>query len=130
MAEENSPVCVVKVESVACQQSCQGSAVEGNQSAAPTSTDEISTSEQQVTVKQETPEDEQWDASACCLDSIKVEDFTLDCMSAVQSKMSEWEPEVPDTLSQDSNTQVSCSMLVQGKRKYSERRKRKRYLHL
>ncbi|KAG7223771.1 hypothetical protein INR49_026453 [Caranx melampygus] len=111
VTEEVSRVCVVKVESI--HQSCQEeSSVQGHHSAAPTTTDERSTSEQ-VIVKQETPEDEQWDASACCLDSIKVEDFSLDCMSAIQSKMSEWEPELPGTQSQDSNIQVSCTRLVQ-----------------
>lgn len=110
VTEEISRVCVVKVESIHHQSCEEESSVH---SAAPASSDERSTSEQ-VTVKQERPEDEQWDASACCLDSIKVEDFSLDCMSAVQSRMSEWEPE--DTQSQDSNTQVSCIRLVQGKR--------------
>lgn len=71
---------------------------------------------EQVTVKQEKPEEET-DGSACCLDSIKVEDFSPECMLAVQSKMlEEWKPEVPDIHSQDSITPLSCSGLAQGKK--------------
>ncbi|XP_071360396.1 uncharacterized protein [Trachinotus anak] len=108
---EISRVCVVKIESI--HQLCEQSAAQGHHSVPLPSTDENSTLDQ-VTVKQEKPEDEERDASACCIDSIKVEDFSLECMSAVQSKMmEEWEPEVPDAQSQDSNTQLSCTRLAQ-----------------
>ncbi|XP_022611231.1 zinc finger protein 454-like [Seriola dumerili] len=109
VTKEISRVCVVKLENI--NQPCQDSTAQGHQSAPLPNTE--STLEQ-VTVKQEMPEDEERDASAWCLDSIKVEDYSLDCMSAVQSKMlEEWETEVLDTRSQDSNTQLSSTSLVQ-----------------
>ncbi|XP_028263187.1 zinc finger protein 287-like [Parambassis ranga] len=64
---------------------------------------------EQVAVKQERLEDEEeveMDGSSCCLDSIKMEDFSFERMSVVQSKMLEdWKPDVLDIQSQDSNTQ-------------------------
>lgn len=69
----------------------------------------------QVTVKQEKPEEETH-GSSCCLDSFKVEDFSLECISGVQSKMlEEWKPEVQNIQSQDSNSQLSSAGLDQGK---------------
>lgn len=68
-----------------------------------------------VTVKQEKPEEETH-GSSCCLDSFKVEDFSLECISGVQSKMlEEWKPEVQNIQSQDSNSQLSSAGLDQGK---------------
>ncbi|XP_069576651.1 zinc finger protein 79-like [Brachyistius frenatus] len=70
--------------------------------------DSMSTSEQ-VTVKKENPDeenpdeenpDEESDGSSCSLDLIKMEDFSLQCLSAAQSQMLEdWKPEVPDQVS-------------------------------
>ncbi|XP_074521585.1 uncharacterized protein LOC141787195 [Halichoeres trimaculatus] len=58
---------------------------------------------EQIRIKQETSEEER-DGSSCILDSIKVEDFSPECMSVVQSKMlEEWKPEVPHNQSEDSD---------------------------
>lgn len=117
VTEEISRGCVVKVESI--NQPRQDSTAQDHH-LAPLSNTDKSTLEQ-VTVKQEKPEEEERDGSACCLDSIKVEDFSLECMSAVQSKMlEEWEPEVPDTQSQDPNTPLSCTRPAQGKKEQRE----------
>lgn len=68
----------------------------------------------QFTVKQEEPDE--GDDSACCLDSIKVEDFSPECMTAVQSKvLEEWKPEMLDIQCQDSNASLSCTRLAEGK---------------
>ncbi|XP_040041807.2 uncharacterized protein LOC120824796 isoform X1 [Gasterosteus aculeatus] len=66
----------------------------------------------QFTVKQEEPDE--GDDSACCLDSIKVEDFSPECMTAVQSKvLEEWKPEMLDIQCQDSNASLSCTRLAE-----------------
>ena len=105
-------MCVVRVESM--NQPCAGLAAQDRDLPPPPSGDDQTTLEK-ITVKQEKPEEER-DGSACCLDSIKVEDFGPECMLAVQSKMlEEWKPEVLDIQNQDSNTPLSCSGLSQGK---------------
>ncbi|XP_040000877.1 zinc finger protein 263 [Xiphias gladius] len=113
VTKEDSCLCAVKVEIT--NQQCQDSKAPDQHLAPLPSTDDKSTLET-VTVKQEKPvEEEERDGSVCCLDSIKVEDFSLDCMSAVQSKMLEgWEPEVSNAQSQDPNTPLSCTSLAQG----------------
>lgn len=109
VSEETSRVCVVRVENI--NQPCR------DRDSPPLPSGDDKPALLQVTVKQERPEEER-DGSACCLDSIKVEDFSPDCMSAVQSKMlEEWKPEVLDIQSQDSNTPLSCTGLAQGKKK-------------
>lgn len=119
-SEELSRVCVVRVESI--HQPCRNLAAQGRDSPQLPIADDGSTS-QQVTVKEERPEEGR-DGSACCLDSIKVEDFSSECMSVVQSKMlEEWKPEVLDIQSQDSNTPLSCAGLAQGKKGHNERLK-------
>ncbi|KAM9314798.1 uncharacterized protein KZ484_024474 [Pholidichthys leucotaenia] len=68
---------------------------------------------QDVAVKQEVSEEER-NGPSCCLDAIKVEDFSLDCMSETQSEMlEEWNSEVPDGPSQDSDTLLSSGGLDQ-----------------
>lgn len=70
---------------------------------------------EKVTVKQEKG-DEKTDGSVCCLDSIKIEDFSPERMLEVQSKMlEEWKPEV-DIQIQDSATLRSCTGQAQGKK--------------
>lgn len=116
-SEENSIVCVVRVESI--NQPCRDLAGQERHSPPPPSEDEEFTSKQ-VTVKQERQEEEE-DDLACCLDSIKVEDFSPECMSAAQSKMlEEWKPEVLDIQSQDSSGPLSCTRLAQGKMENNE----------
>lgn len=108
-----SRVCVVRVESI--NPPCLDQAAQDRDSPPLPSGDDKSTFEH-VLVKQEKPEEEGVD-SACGLDSIKMEDFSPECMSAVQSKMlDEWKPEVLDIQSQDSNAPLSCSRLAQGKK--------------
>ncbi|XP_039669704.1 zinc finger protein 135 [Perca fluviatilis] len=113
--KEISRVCMVSVESI--NPPCLGLAVQDRDSPPLPSGDDKSTFGH-VMVKQEKPEEE-GDDSACCLDSLKMEDFSPEdfspeCMSAVQSKMlDEWKPEVLDIQSQDSNAPLSCSRLAQ-----------------
>ncbi|XP_030594525.1 zinc finger protein 287-like [Archocentrus centrarchus] len=106
VTEEISQVCMVKIESMnpVCQD--QGA----QQCISPPLPSILGKSTlEQVTVKQERPEEETH-GSSCCLDSFKMEDFSLECMSGVQSKMlEEWKPEVPNIQSQDSNTQLSST---------------------
>ncbi|KAK9539774.1 hypothetical protein VZT92_002274 [Zoarces viviparus] len=67
-------------------------------------------------VKQEKPEEEEeeGDSLAGCLDLMKVEDFSPECMTAVQSKVLEdWKPEVLDIQCQDSTASLSCTRLAQ-----------------
>lgn len=113
VSEEMSRVCVVRIESIN-HKTCRDLAAQDRGSPPLPSGDDAFTLEQ-VTVKQEKPEEER-DGSVCCLDSIKVEDFSPECMSAAQSKMlEEWKPEELDIQSQDSNTPLSCIGLAQGK---------------
>ncbi|KAM9363621.1 uncharacterized protein ABDE67_018239 [Symphorus nematophorus] len=110
VSEEMSRVCVVRVESI--NQPCEDLPAKDRNSPPPPSGDDQTILEK-VTVKQEKPEEER-DGSACCLDSIKVEDFGPACMLAVQPNMlGEWKPEVLDIQNQDSNTPLSCSGLPQ-----------------
>lgn len=129
VTKEDSCLCAVKVEIT--NQQCQDSKAPDQHLAPLPSTDDKSTLET-VTVKQEKPvEEEERDGSVCCLDSIKVEDFSLDCMSAVQSKMLEgWEPEVSNAQSQDPNTPLSCTSLAQGKEQHSVCLKQSRNVRL
>lgn len=70
---------------------------------------------EQVSVKQE-KSGEETDGSACCLDSVKVEDLSPGCMLAVESKMlEEWKPEELDIHSQDSITDQFCTGPAPGK---------------
>ncbi|XP_035515714.1 zinc finger protein with KRAB and SCAN domains 3-like [Morone saxatilis] len=107
VSEEMSRVCVMMVENI--DQPCRDLAAQARDSPLlPCGDDSL----EQVTVKQEKPEEDR-NGSACCLDSIKVEDFSPECMSAVQSKMlEEWKPELLDILSQDSNSPLSSTMLA------------------
>lgn len=108
--EEIPNVCVVKVESI--NQQGQDQAAQHHHSSPPP-TNDVSTG--QVIVKTEKPEEER-DDSACCLDSVKVEEFRLECMSAVQSTiLEEWNSEVQDISQQYPNNQSSCSRLDKGK---------------
>ncbi|XP_023131042.2 zinc finger protein 184-like isoform X2 [Amphiprion ocellaris] len=108
VTEGISHICAVKLESM--NPTCQEPGVHNCNSPPLPSINSKSTLEQ-VTVKQENSEDER-NGSSCCLDSIKVEDFSLECISAVQSKMlEEWNPEVLDI--QDPNTQLSNTGLEQ-----------------
>ncbi|XP_037616973.1 zinc finger protein 79 [Sebastes umbrosus] len=91
VSEGISRMCVVRVERI--NQPCQQLAAQDRNSPPLPST-----------VKQEEED------SACYLDSIKVEDFSPDCMSAVQSKMlEEWKPEALDMQIQDSDAALSCT---------------------
>lgn len=108
VSEEMSHVCVVKVESL--KQPCRDPAA-GDTATPPSGEDR--TASEQVTVKHERPEEER-DGSACRLDSIKVEDFSPECMLAVQSKMlEEWTPEGLDMENHDSDISLSCTGLAQ-----------------
>lgn len=70
---------------------------------------------EQVSVKQE-KSGEVTDGSACCLDSIKVEDLSPECILAVESQMlEEWKPEVLDIPSQDPITDQFCTGPALGK---------------
>ncbi|XP_029000792.1 zinc finger and BTB domain-containing protein 49 [Betta splendens] len=104
--QDISSVCDVKVENIS--QQCQDTAAQVHHSPPLLSPDSKSTTEY-VTVKQEKPEEEE-----VCLDSIKVEDFTLDCMSIAQAKILEqWKPNVPSTQRHDPHSDMSCARLVQ-----------------
>lgn len=110
-------MCVVRVESI--NQTRRDVAAQDRHSP-PLPSGDDTLALKQVTVKQEKPEEER-DGPACCLDSIKVEDFSPECMSAAQSKMlEEWKPEELDIQSQDSNTPLSCTGLAQGKEENNE----------
>ncbi|XP_013119900.1 zinc finger protein 184 isoform X2 [Oreochromis niloticus] len=113
VTEEISHVCMVKIERmnpVCPNQGAQDGISPPLSSILGKSIQEPVT---QVTVKQEKPEEETH-GSSCCLDSFKVEDFSLECISGVQSKMlEEWKPEVPNIQSQDSNSQLSSAGLDQ-----------------
>uniref|UniRef100_A0A3Q1GBF4 Zinc finger protein 287-like n=1 Tax=Acanthochromis polyacanthus TaxID=80966 RepID=A0A3Q1GBF4_9TELE len=105
VTEDISHVCAVKLESM--NPTCEEPGVH-NCDSPPLPSINKSTLEQ-VTIKQENAEDDR-NGSSCCLDSIKVEDFSLECMSAVQSKMlEEWNPEVLDI--PDPNAQLSTAGL-------------------
>nr|XP_019934285.1 PREDICTED: zinc finger and SCAN domain-containing protein 2-like isoform X1 [Paralichthys olivaceus] len=97
VTEAISCVSVVKAESI--KQPCQDSTAHH---VAPLPSNDAMSTLEQITVKQEKPEEEEEDRDSlvCCLDSIKVEDFSLESVS-------EWEQEVLDTPSQDPNTQLS-----------------------
>ena len=92
-------VSVVKAESV--KQPCQETTAHH---VAPLPSSDAMSPLDQITVKQEKPEEEEEDGDSlgCCLDSIKVEDFSLESVSA-------WEQEVLDTPSQDLNPQLPCT---------------------
>lgn len=96
VTEEISRECVVKVETG--KQPCQDSTAQ-DCNVAPLPGNGAKSTLEQVTVKQEMPEEEESDGSACFLDSIKVEEFSLESVL-------EWETDVPDTLSQDPNTRL------------------------
>ncbi|TMS23134.1 Krueppel-like protein 1 [Larimichthys crocea] len=110
VSEEMSQVCVVRIESL---NQPRRDLVAQDCDTPPLPSRDDKTTLEQVTVKQEKPEEER-DGSVCCLDAIKVEDFTSECMLAVQSKMlEEWKPEGLDAQNQDANTSVSCTGLAQ-----------------
>ncbi|KAM7418777.1 hypothetical protein PAMA_016079 [Pampus argenteus] len=102
---KSSPQCALKVENV--NQPCQDLTAQHHHPPPLPNSDEFTT--EQVTVKQEKSEEEMTGGSACCLDSIKVEDFSPECMSAVQSTIQyeEWKPE------EDSSTTLSCTGMAQ-----------------
>ncbi|XP_041837924.1 zinc finger and SCAN domain-containing protein 5A-like [Melanotaenia boesemani] len=75
------------------------------QDSAPSHTADSKSTLEQVTVKQEEPEEE-IGATSCCLDFMKVEDLSLEGM--------QWIPEMPDIQSQDPEAQlISSSRLGQ-----------------
>ncbi|XP_054460957.1 zinc finger protein 11 isoform X2 [Anoplopoma fimbria] len=111
VSEEISRLCEVRVESV--HQPCAELAAQDHNSQPLPSVDGESTLKQFI-IKQEKPEEEEGDDSACCLDSIKVEDFSPECMTAAQSKvLEEWKPEVLDIQCRDATASLSCSRLAQ-----------------
>ncbi|XP_036966439.1 zinc finger and SCAN domain-containing protein 12-like [Acanthopagrus latus] len=110
VSEAMSRVCVVRVESM--NQPCRELTAQ-DRSSPPLPSSDDETTLGQVTVKQEKPEEET-DGSACCLESIKVEDFSPECMLAVHSKMmEEWKQDVLDSQEQDSDSPLSCTGLPQ-----------------
>lgn len=112
VTDKMSHACAVKVEST--NQPCRVAAQDRDMSPPPSGGDEATS--EQVTVKQEKPEEEM-DGSACCSVSVKVEDFSPECMLAAQSKMlEEWKPEGLHIQNRDSNARVSCTRLAQGKK--------------
>ncbi|KAM8878336.1 uncharacterized protein AB9W97_014231 [Spinachia spinachia] len=65
-------------------------------------------------LKQFIVKQEKGDDSACCLDSIKVEDFSAESMAAAESKVLEgWKSEMLDIQCQDSNASLSCIRLAE-----------------
>ncbi|XP_060943470.1 zinc finger and SCAN domain-containing protein 2-like [Limanda limanda] len=94
-----SHVSLVKAESV--KQPCQETTAHH---VAPLPSSDAMSPLEQITVKQEKHEEEEEDRDSldCCLDSIKVEDFSLESVS-------EWEQEVLDPPSQDLKPQLSCT---------------------
>ncbi|XP_030002416.1 gastrula zinc finger protein 5-1 [Sphaeramia orbicularis] len=109
VSEESSSSCMVKVENI--NQRRQTAAIQDHKF--PPLSNSKSASEH-VKVKEEKPED-MINGSTCLLDSIKVEDLSSECISAVQTEMlQEWRPEVPDFQSQDQNIPRSCISLTQG----------------
>ncbi|KAK5866289.1 hypothetical protein PBY51_020491 [Eleginops maclovinus] len=99
---------LVRVESI--NQPCREQAAQG--SPLLPSVDEESTLNN-MTIKQEILEEGE-DDSGFCLDSIKVEDFSLDFMSPIQAEMLvECKPEVLDVQIQESNAPLSCARLAQ-----------------
>lgn len=99
--EEMSWVCDVGVESMTQPQ--LDLPVSHRESTFHPSEEEKSSLEQ-VTVKQEKPEEET-DGATRCLDSLKMEDLSTDCTLAVQSQiLEEWKPEVASSETQDSKT--------------------------
>ncbi|XP_070841677.1 uncharacterized protein [Chaetodon trifascialis] len=109
VSDKMSHACAVKVEST--NPPCRVAAQDHSMPPPPSGDDK--TASEQVTVKQEKPEEGR-DGSACCSVSIKVEDFSSECMLAAQSKMlEEWKPEVLDIQNQDSNTHASRTGLSQ-----------------
>lgn len=80
--------------------------------------EEEQSSVEQVTVKQEKPEEET-DGSTHCLDSLKMEDLSANCSLAVQSQMlEEWKPEVAGSETQDSETPLFHTAKGRGKKEY------------
>lgn len=117
VSEAMSRVCVVRVESM--NQPCRELTAQ-DRSSPPLPSSDDETTLGQVTVKQEKPEEET-DGSACCLESIKVEDFSPECMLAVHSKMmEEWKQDVLDSQEQDSDSPLSCTGLPQGEKRNNE----------
>ncbi|XP_047434961.1 zinc finger protein 287-like [Mugil cephalus] len=103
ITEEISHACVVKVEGMNPLYQDLGDEECGSPQLP--NTDAKSTLER-VTVKQEKSEEES-NVSSCCLES-KVEDFSLECVSAVQFKMlEEWKTEEADVQSPDPSAQLS-----------------------
>ncbi|XP_061625555.1 zinc finger protein 271-like [Phyllopteryx taeniolatus] len=96
--EEQSrvPVCVVKIESI--DQPCQDH--RHQQTPTPPCFDDKLTVTQMI-LKEEDREVES-NAPACSWDSMKVEDLSPECMSAIQSTLlDEWNPRVEDIHDQD-----------------------------
>ncbi|XP_068448327.1 zinc finger protein 91 isoform X2 [Clinocottus analis] len=107
---EEISLCALRVESI--NQLCSELAAQEYDSPTLPNRDDESTLKQFI-VKQEEPEEEEEDSSYC-LDAIKVEDFSPECMTAVQPNvLEEWKPEEPDIQCQDSNASLSCTRLAQ-----------------
>ncbi|XP_041640329.1 zinc finger and SCAN domain-containing protein 21-like [Cheilinus undulatus] len=101
VGENTSGVCVVRLERL--DSACKDLEDEDFNSPSLPCLDDKSSLEP-VKIKQETPEEEA-DGLDCFLDSIKVEDFSPECVSVVQSKMlEEWKPEGLDNQSHDSES--------------------------
>lgn len=107
---EEMSVCAVKIESL--KQPCRDLAAQDSLTL-PGEDDRMTL--EQVTVKHE-PEQER-KGSTLCLNSIKVEDFSSECMFAVQSKMlEEWTPEGLDIQNHDLNSSLCSTRPTQGKK--------------
>ncbi|XP_034544211.1 zinc finger protein 90-like [Notolabrus celidotus] len=100
-ASEVTPsACVTRVDHI--EPTCQDPDAQDHYSPPLPCGDDKSALER-VRIKQETPEED--DDSICFLDSIKEEDFSPECMSAVQSNMlDEWKTEVLHNRSEDSGS--------------------------
>ncbi|XP_058495512.1 zinc finger and SCAN domain-containing protein 12 isoform X1 [Solea solea] len=97
---------VMKAENI--KPPCQDSSAQDNHMPSLLSNDAEFRSEQ-VKIKQEKPEEDEQDGSSCCLDSVKVEDFSLESVLEIQSNMlEEWELELPEQ-----HTRLPCTRLTQ-----------------
>ncbi|CAJ1053118.1 zinc finger protein 90-like [Xyrichtys novacula] len=105
--DEASAACVVRANHV--DPTCQNPNTQDPYSL-PLPCGEDNSTLEQINLKQEETSTEERGGSSCFLDSIKVEDFSPECMSAVQSKMlEEWKPEALDDRSGDSDTQAASN---------------------
>ncbi|KAM9856948.1 uncharacterized protein ACBR49_000616 [Aulostomus maculatus] len=108
--EEIAHFCVVKVESI--NQPCLVLSAQHHH-ASPSSSNEGEATVEQF-IKKEKPEEE-GGGTAGCLDSIKVEDSSQQCVFAAQSPLlDDWNPEGQEIQGRDPDSQRSCSRLAKG----------------